>query len=102
MSDSDASFFNFDNDEEDISPPSPKKTRRYERASAWTFQDRWHCSHSAVGAGRIEDRKTNTIQEIKRRIQYIMGEDLMSKIHFISIVLDFVQDLNSTIQIFFE
>ncbi len=67
MSDSDASVFNFDNDEEDISPPSPKKTIKYERASAWTFQDRWHCSHSAVGTARIEDRRTNTIQEVKRR-----------------------------------
>jgi hypothetical protein len=53
MSDSDASVFNFDNDEKDISPPSPKKTRAYERARAWTFQDRWLCSYATVGAARI-------------------------------------------------
>ena len=88
MSDSEESAFDFDYHEGEISLHSSKKTRKYERACAWMFQDRWHCSHSAVGAAIIEDRKTKTIHEIKRRIKYIMGEDLMSKIHFISIVLD--------------
>ena len=89
MSDSDASVFNFDNDEEDISPPSPKKTRTYERARAWTFQDRWLCSYATVGAATVEDRWTNAIQEFKRRIICLMGE-LLPKVHFISIVLNCV------------
>ena len=88
MSDSDASVFNFDNDEVDISPPSPKKTRKYERACAWTFHDRWLCSHNTVGSARFEDRRTNTIHEINRGIMCIMGDELLSKIHFISIVLN--------------
>ena len=88
MSDSDASVFNFDSDEEDISPPSPKKTRTYERARAWTFQDRWLCSYATVGAATVENRRTNAIQEFKRRIICFMGEEPLSKIHFISIVLN--------------
>jgi hypothetical protein len=91
MSDSEASVFNFDIDEEAISLPHPKQTKYiYERACAWTFQDRWHCSHNTVCAAsaRFEDRKTNTIQEFKRRIICIMGEELLSEIHFISIVLN--------------
>ena len=88
MSDSEESVFNFDFDEEDITVPHPKKTRKYERACAWTFQDRWLCSHNTVGSARFEDRRTKTIQEIKRRIMFIMGDELLSKIHFISIVLN--------------
>ncbi len=58
MSDSEESVFNFDIDEEDISPPHPKKMKNIgERACAWTFQDRWHCSYTTVGAARIEDRR---------------------------------------------
>ena len=52
------------------------------------FQDRWLCSHDTVGSARLEDRRTNTIQEINRRIMCIMGDELLSKIHFISIVLN--------------
>ena len=89
MSDSEASVFNFDIDEDEISPPNPKKTRNIgERACAWTFQDRWHCSYTTLGAATVEDRKTKTIQEFKRRIICFMGEELLSKIHFISIVLN--------------
>ena len=65
MSDSEESVFNLDIDEGDTSLPRPEKTRKYERTCALTFQDRWHCSHTTVGAARIENRRTNTIQEIK-------------------------------------
>jgi hypothetical protein len=65
------------------------KTRKIgERASAWTFQDRWHCSYITVGAATVEDRRTKTIQEFKKRIICFMGEVRLSKVHFISIVLD--------------
>jgi hypothetical protein len=88
MSDSEESVFNFGIDEGDTSLPRPEKTRKYERACAWTFQDRWHCSYTTVGAATVEDRRTKTIQEFKRRIICFMGEELLSKIHFISIVLN--------------
>ena len=68
MSDSEESVFDFDIDEKDIALPHPKKTRNIgERACAWTFQDRWHCPCTTVGAERIEDRRTNTIQEFRER-----------------------------------
>ncbi len=90
MSDSEESVFNFDIDEGDNSLPRPEKTRKKEseRASAWTFQDTWQCSYATVGAATVEDRRTNAIQEFKRRIILFMGEELLSKIHFISIVLN--------------
>ena len=89
MSDSEASVFNYRIDDEEISLAHPKKARNIcERACAWTFLETWHCSHTSVGAARIEDRSTNTIQEFKRRIIYILGEGRLSKIHFISIVLN--------------
>ncbi len=86
MSDSEESVFIFDIDEGDTSLPRPEKTRKYERASAWTFQDKWLCSY--IGAATVEDRRTNAIQEIKRRIMFFMGVKVLSKIHFISIVLN--------------
>ncbi len=68
MSDSEESDFDFDIDAGDISLPIPKKTRNIgERKCAWTFQDRWHCSHTTVGAEIIEDRRTNTIQEFREK-----------------------------------
>ena len=74
MSDSEASVFNFDIDEEDTSLPRPEKARSIcERACAWTFQDTWHCSIATVGATTVEDRRTKTIQEIKRIILCFMG-----------------------------
>jgi len=90
MSDSEESVFNFDIDEGDTSLPRPEKTRKKEseRASAWTFQDTWQCSYATVGAATVEDRRTNAIQEFKRRIILFMCEELLSKIHFISIVLN--------------
>ena len=89
MSDSEESVFNFDIDEGDTSLPRPEKTRKKqrERASAWTFQDTWQCSYATVGAATVENRRTNAIQEFKRRIICLMGE-LLPKVHFISIVLD--------------
>ncbi len=55
MSDSEVSVFNFDIVEEDISLPHPKKARNIsERACAWTFQEKWRCSHTTVDAARIK------------------------------------------------
>ena len=71
MSDSEESVFNFDIDEGDTSLPRPEKTSKYERACAWTFQDRRHCSQLPLVLQEfiieIEDRRENTFQEFKRR-----------------------------------
>ena len=90
MSDSEESVFNFDIDEGNTSLPRPEKTRKKEseRASVSTFQDTWQCSYATVGAATFEDRRSNAIHEFKRRIILFMCEELLSKIHFISIVLD--------------
>ncbi len=70
MPDSEESDFNFDFDESDITLPHPKNTRKYERNCAWTFQDRWHCPCTTVGAERIEVSKDRFHPEFKRRIMH--------------------------------
>ena len=67
-----------------------KKTRRPKiKARAWTREDIWRCCHGRLGAETFEERKIKAIQEIKERILLMMGDELLPKLHFIFIVLNF-------------
>ena len=60
-----------------------KKTRRPQnRACAWTREEVWRCSHERLGAETFEERKINAKREIKARILLMMGDVLLSIIHF--------------------
>ena len=89
MSDSEASVFNYHIDDEDILLPHPKKARKIcERACAWTFQDRRHCSQLPLVLQELKIERQIPFKSSREEVLCIMGEKLLSKIYFIAILLN--------------
>ena len=62
-----------------------KLKRVYDRARGYKFESIWRCS---TDGATFETRKSEATSEISRRIKMFMGEHLLDKIQYISVVMD--------------
>jgi len=63
----------------------PKRAPQ-QRARGYKFESRWHCSE--IIGGTFEIRKSEAIEEIKRRILMFLGDEALAKTQYICVVLN--------------
>jgi len=65
----------------------PKRNPQ-QRAKSYTFENTWKYSSSRINGLTLENRKSQAISEIKRRILLLMGDKLLGKIGYICVVMN--------------